>query len=261
MSFPYPRDGLCSAACWPEPLGFFMCARRPELRRQAPAAVPEPAKRVPRGFGTTLYMHFDSDRVLKFEPSISDLSGLTCGELTANADKPGEACAASGEQKTQGPCARVTRRAFPRGTDCKSVPLLPALSSFAPRKTTVVHAQCRLSLRERAFFRGAKDDWLRRLVSPFAPRKGVLSRSERRHCRLSLRERAFFRGAKDDTVAECRLSLRERAFFRGAKDDTVAFRSAKGRSFAERKTSVAFRSAKGRSFAERKTTLFQGDLS
>ena len=59
-------------------------------------------KRVPPGFGTTLYMHFDSDRVLKFEPSIST-SGLTCGELQPDADKPGEAGTASGEQKTQGP--------------------------------------------------------------------------------------------------------------------------------------------------------------
>ena len=47
-------------------------------------------------------------------------------------------------------------------------------------------------------------------------------------CRLSLRERAFFPGAKDDTVdcLECRLSLRERASYRGAKDVTVADLSA-----------------------------------
>ena len=71
-------------------------------RRNQERAVPEPVKRVPPGFGTTLYMHFDSDRVLKFEPSIST-SGLTCGDLQPHAEKPGEGGAASGEQKTQGP--------------------------------------------------------------------------------------------------------------------------------------------------------------
>ena len=60
-------------------------------------------------------MHFDSDRVLKFEPSIST-SGLTCGELQPDADKPGETDAAPGEQKTQGP--RKGNVAKSRGTDC-----------------------------------------------------------------------------------------------------------------------------------------------
>ena len=101
MSFPAPSRRTLFGGLLAGAVGFFTRAKA-EAAPPAPAAVPEPVKRVPPGFGTTLYMHFDSDRVLKFEPSIST-SGLTCGELQANADKPGEAGAASGEQKTQGP--------------------------------------------------------------------------------------------------------------------------------------------------------------
>ena len=64
-----------------------------------------------------------------------------------------------------------------------------------------------------------------------------------------------FRSAKGRSFAErkrqCRLSLRERAFFRGAKDTSPVspFAPRKGVSFAD------FRSAKESSFAERKTTM------
>ena len=103
------------------------------------------------------------------------------------------------------------------------------VSSFAPRKNALSRSErrhclslrertpfrgakgdtTRLSLRERTPFRGAKGDTVFRsakerpfaerkaTVSPFAPRKDALSRSERRHC-LSLRERTPFRGAKGD---------------------------------------------------------------
>ncbi len=101
MSFPAPSRRTLFGGLLAGAVGFFTRAKA-EAAPPAPAAVPEPAKRVPRGFGTTLYMYSTSDRGLTFEPSIST-SGLTCDELEANADKPGEAGAASGEQKTQGP--------------------------------------------------------------------------------------------------------------------------------------------------------------
>src|SRR5208282_4449309 len=85
---------------------------------------------------------------------------------------------------------------------------------FAERKATLLDL-CRLSLRERTSFRGAKGDTTRSLSS-FAPRKDVLSRSERRHYSISV----VFRSAKGRSIAErkatlldlCRLSLRERTF-------------------------------------------------
>ncbi len=101
MSFPAPSRRTLFGGLLAGAVGFFTRAKA-EAALPTPAAVPEPVKRVPPGFGTTLSMHFDSDRVLKFEPSIST-SGLTCGELQPDADKPGEAGTASGEQKTQGP--------------------------------------------------------------------------------------------------------------------------------------------------------------
>ena len=77
-------------------VGFFTRTKA-EAAPPAPAGVPEPAKPVTRGFGTTLYMHFTSDRGLTFEPSIST-SGLSCGELQANADKPADARAPGAQE-------------------------------------------------------------------------------------------------------------------------------------------------------------------
>src|SRR5438309_2315329 len=76
-------------------------------------------------------------------------------------------------------------------------PLNPAAPFLKP-SSSLLPLECRLSLRERACFRGAKDDTPAPAEeSPFAPRKGVLSRSERRHSGGSgpLRDRASRVGA------------------------------------------------------------------
>ena len=97
MSFPAPSRRTLFGGLLAGAVGFFTRAKA-EAAPPAPAAVPEPAKRVPRGFGTTLYMHFDSDRVLKFEPSIST-SGLTCGELKPTRTSPAKPARLPGSRK------------------------------------------------------------------------------------------------------------------------------------------------------------------
>ena len=91
---------------------------------------------------------------------------------------------------------------------------------------------CRLSLRERVLFRGAKGD---KRTAPMLHYAASIGMSDWTDSRLSLRERVLFRGAKGDKRTapmlhyaasigmsdwtDSRLSLRERAPFRGAKGD------------------------------------------